>query len=68
MLLVKWYHEIKHVGLSDWIWFVIWLKRDEFNQKLNFARFYPNMNKLVKTRDRAHRIDDMLEEIQLARR
>ena len=53
----KWIKEIRAVGFIDWFWFVVWLKRDEFNIKLSVFRYYPNMIRLNRDRKRAHEID-----------
>lgn len=53
----KWIKEIRLVGLRDWLWFVFWLKRDEFSHKLGVFRYYPNMIKLARDRKRSHEID-----------
>ena len=52
--------EIKAVGFIDWWWFVVYLKRDEFSNKLDLNRYYPNLVKLNKDRARAHRIDGLI--------
>lgn len=54
------YREIRAVGLIDWLWFVVWLKRDEFSHKLDLSRYYPDLDKLVIDRNRAHEIADLI--------
>ena len=54
---MKWIREIRKVGLRDWLWFVVWLRRNEFSAKLTLSRYYPDMEKLVHDRNRAHRLD-----------
>ena len=56
MKLIK---EIRKVGLIDWLWFVIVLRRDEFSHKLDIkvSGKAPDLTRLVRDRDRAHRID-----------
>lgn len=54
---MKWLREIRLVGLRDWIWFVVWLRRDEFSRKLDILRYYPDMKRLVRDRNRAHLLD-----------
>lgn len=56
----KWWKEIKKVGFYDWCWFVVYLRRDEFSKKLNYKKYYPDIERLCRDRDRAHRIDDEL--------
>lgn len=60
----KWIQEIRKVGIVDWVWFVIWLRRDEFSEKLDIFKYYPDMEKLMRDRDRAHRIDSELENVK----
>lgn len=57
---MKWFAEIKKVGIRDWLWFVIWLGRNEFSPNLEADR-YTDRDKLRRDRDRAHKIDEMLE-------
>lgn len=57
------FKEVQAVGLTDWFWFVIWLKRDEFSYKLDLYRYYPDLDRLVRDRKRAHRIDAALNSI-----
>ncbi len=54
---MKWLREIRKVGLRDWLWFVVWLRRNEFSRKLDLNRYYPDMARLVRDRSRAHRLD-----------
>jgi len=54
---MKWVSEIRKVGLLDWLWFVVWLRRNEFSQKLDLNRYYPDITRLVRDRNRAHRLD-----------
>ena len=54
---MKWLREIRKVGLRDWLWFVVWIRRDEFSRKLDLNRYYPDMERLVRDRNRAHRLD-----------
>ena len=54
---MKWLREIRKVGLRDWLWFVVWIRRDEFSRKLDLNRYYPDMKRLVRDRNRAHRLD-----------
>ncbi len=51
--------EIKKVGLKDWLWFVVWLKRDEFSQKLSassYTRHDDKIKLILRDRIRAHNI------------
>jgi hypothetical protein len=47
--------EIKAVGIRDWLWFVIYMRRDEFHRRLD------GRNTMAK-RNRAHRVDMKLQE------
>lgn len=71
--LVKCCAEIRKVGIRDWLWFVVYLKRNEFSHKLgidymsnkyvNDLPFGPKFDwcrfsqEVIDARDRAHRID-----------
>jgi hypothetical protein len=44
----KWYKEINLIGIKDWLWFVIYLRRNEFSPKLNMFYFYKNMERIIK--------------------
>jgi len=54
---MRWVREIRKVGLRDWLWFVVWLRRNEFSQKLDLNRYYPDMERLARDRNKAHRLD-----------
>lgn len=58
----KYIKEIRTVGFLDWIWFVIWLERDEFSHHLSFYNYHKRgkMHLLVRDRSRAHCIDNRL--------
>lgn len=58
----KIYREIRKVGVSDWIWFVVYLNRNEFSRKLDMER-YSDPKLLVKARNRAHNVDLALSEV-----
>lgn len=60
---MKIFKEIIKVGLFNWIWFVIYLKRNEFSNKLNIHNF-KNPYDCVKARDKAHNIDNLLSQIK----
>jgi len=53
------------VKFTDWLWFVFYLRCDEFSQKLTIA-YYPfsmaGYNKMISDRARAHRVDFALSE------
>ena len=34
--------EIRSAGLRDWLWFVVWLRRDVFSDRLRLSRYWPN--------------------------
>ena len=52
--------EIAKVGIRDWCWFVILLRRNEFHKRLDLINYYPDMDRLCRDRNRAHRIDNAL--------
>lgn len=55
-----WWRELRTVGLRDWCWFVVVLRRDEFHprlQALNYPRDFAGQLACVRDRSRAHRID-----------
>jgi len=64
---MKIFKEIKKVGIRDWFWFVVIMKRNEFGNKLSVWRYYTmygmhdGMVLLRRDRARAHRIDMQLE-------
>ena len=65
MIIVKWYREIQKVGLVDWVWFVVWMQRDEFHRRLDLTvDNYRKPEQLTYQRNRAHRIDMAISEIQ----
>lgn len=55
-----WLHEIRLVGLLDWVWFVVWLRRNEFSNRLCLSRYYPDLDRLVRDRNRAHVIAEAI--------
>ena len=61
--------EIWKVGLVDWLWFVIYLGRNEFSHRLCLLRYVKSpgdsdgLTRLIRDRDRAHRIDLELSNI-----
>lgn len=65
----KWWKEIKTVGLKDWCWFVLYLRRNEFHEKLSLHFFYKKygysdyQRYLIRARQRAHDIDIKLEDV-----
>lgn len=63
MKIRKTFREIQLIGIKDWWWFVITLKRSEFSNKLRMF-LYKDMNKLIKDRERAHNIDCTLRHLQ----
>jgi hypothetical protein len=66
---MKWLKEIRKVGFADWFWFVFILKRNEFSHKLCILRYVNSGNdkigmaRLMRDRNRAHRIDLALTEL-----
>jgi len=61
--MMKRFREIRAVGLLDWLWFVVWLKRNEFSRKLDmsFNGRIPNYHS--GQRKRAHKIDMAIEDV-----
>ena len=60
---MKFFREIRKVGLRDWLWFVVFIRRDEFHPRLNrinYPRGREGSIRCVRDRDRAHRIDEAL--------
>ncbi len=62
--------EIKAVGLKDWWWFAVVLKRDEFNTPTHIFDYDPSSysltswyEKIARERERAHRIDMVLSDV-----
>lgn len=60
--LKKCHSEINLLGISDWVWFVIILKRNEFSHKLDLNKYYPDLKRLNRDRARAHNIDHLLSD------
>lgn len=60
---MKWIREIRKVGIADWIWFVIWLQRNEFHRKLELWEYYQDAKSLTAARRRAPRIDMELDDV-----
>ena len=59
-MIRKWIKEIKKVGFRDWVWFVVYLRRDESSDKLDIGNYYPAHGweqKLLHDRSRAHHIE-----------
>ena len=62
--MFKVFKEIRKIGIKNWIWFVLYLKRDEFSYKLGVDWYYPdNLTQLLPDRDRAHELNTQLSEI-----
>lgn len=74
--MIRRLREIKAVGLRNWLWFVVWLERDEFDTSLYSNHFVAEsprdkkirIDKLVKDRQRAHEISIKLDEVRNARK
>lgn len=73
-MLRKWWQEIRAVGLRDWWWFVVYLKRDEFHENLRYCVLHRKYSKrgrtvletgvlISKVRERAHELDIKLSKI-----
>ena len=68
--------EIKAVGLWDWLWFCVYLRRNEFSPKLGIRRYfyryyrgygyddYTWLKKLSSDRNRAHEILNKLDDLK----
>ena len=66
--MTKWIKEIKKIGIRKWIWFVIYLKRDDCSDKLDIFVYYKKygdnyLSKLLNDRDLAHKIDIILRNL-----
>lgn len=74
--MIRRIREIKAVGLRNWLWFVVWLERDEFDTSLYSTHSVVEshrdkkirIDKLVKDRQRAHEISIKLDEVRNARK
>jgi len=64
---MKWLREIRAVGILNWLWFVVYLKRDDCSPKLDIMRYYPNMDRLNRDRRMAHDIDNSLNSLRRSR-
>jgi hypothetical protein len=62
-MLKKWFREILAVGIKDWFWFVVLLRRNEFHRRLDRDYFNGSAVELIRARQRAHDIDNKLSEI-----
>jgi hypothetical protein len=52
--------EIKLVGIIDWLWFVVKLKRDEFHKSLSYGKWVRRRNgisRMMDARSKAHRFE-----------
>ena len=58
-----WLREVKTVGILNWLWFVVYLKRDDCSPKLDIMRYYPDMDSLNRDRRLAHNIDCALSDL-----
>lgn len=59
-----WLKEIEAVGLRDWLWFVFKLRRNEFHSSLDVWNWRGTPRELMRARQRAHNIDDVLTHVQ----
>ncbi len=62
-MLKQFYMEVKKVGLKDWFWFVVLHNRNEFHHKfglLNYPLTEEGALKCTRDRNRAHRLDEIL--------
>lgn len=64
--VLKYFKEIWLVGFRNWVWFVCVLKRNEFHSSLDYPvnrLLSPSeTNRLVRKRNLAHRLDQVLED------
>ena len=76
----KWFREIKLIGIKDWLWFVVYLKRNKFSPRIGLCTYYLNeknfkynketgekyfcVNDLIRKRERAHDIDAKLSKLK----
>ena len=64
------YKEIRAVGIKDWLWFVIYLRRNEFSPKLSLGIYWKKYgstnytNNILKDRELSHEIDIKLEDVK----
>lgn len=68
----RWFKEIRKVGLRDWLWFVVLLRRNEFHRRLDLSVAYYRcstleeqseyLKQLSLARRRAHRVDMALSD------
>ena len=63
--------ELRAVGIRDWVWFVLYLRRNEFSSKLNIIYWIDKgvdlpkvLHKVTQVRARAHKIDMKLKDIK----
>ena len=67
---MKYLKEIKEVGLKNWLWFVVILRRDEFSPLLSaftYRSYYSaeiQQIELIHARQMAHAIDNILTNIK----
>ena len=64
MSKVSIFDEIKAIGIIDWLWFVVYLNRNEFHRNLDIDQHKGTMYELIKARDRAHCIDLKLDALK----
>ena len=75
--LAKWKREISCVGIKDWWFFVVTLKRNEFNPKLDIGKYClrsigklttkrlnKDMTDLTTLRDRAHKVGIKFKDLE----
>ena len=59
------FKEIKLVGLKDWLWFTLILRRNEFHKSLDLNSIDEKyLQKLAINRKKAHEIDMKLSDLQ----
>lgn len=65
MKILKQIKEIQLVGIVDWVWFVVYLKRNIFSRKLDITRKnYKKPIALIRRRERAIAIERKLETVK----
>ena len=67
--MMKWIKEIRQIGIINWLWFVVYLRRDDCSDKLDLFKYYDRygdsyLEPLMSDRDKAHRIEMELRDIK----
>lgn len=67
--MFRWIKEIQEIGFIDWLWFVVYLRRDDCSDKLDIMKYYDlygdqYLKPLMEDRDKAHRLDIKLRDLK----